>query len=117
MILLDGKRISADIKQEIKEEVLQLKAAGKKAPHLAAILVGNNPASEAYVANKVKSCKEVGFDSTLITLENVATEEEVLATIQQLNEDAAIDGFIVQLPLPKHINEEKILLAIHPEKM
>ncbi len=116
MVLLDGKKIAADIKQEIKEEVLQLQAAGKKTPHLAAILVGNNPASEAYVANKVKSCKEVGFDSTLIKLENNATEEEVLANIQQLNEDAAIDGFIVQLPLPKHFNEEKILLAIHPEK-
>lgn len=116
MILLDGKVLSAQIKEEIKQEVLELKNAGKKTPHLAAILVGNNPASEAYVANKVKSCKEVGFESTLIRLDVDASELEVLSIIENLNTNDDIDGFIVQLPLPKHIKEEKILLAIAPEK-
>ena len=116
MILLDGKQTSADIKVEIAEAVSKLKNQGNRAPHLAAILVGTNGASMTYVGAKVKACELVGFDSTLIDLPEETTEETLLAQIHGLNDDPAIDGFIVQLPLPKHIDEQKVLMAVHPDK-
>ncbi|MFN8260240.1 MAG: tetrahydrofolate dehydrogenase/cyclohydrolase catalytic domain-containing protein [Chitinophagales bacterium] len=116
MQLLDGKKLSAEIKAEIAEEVKRLKASGRKIPHLAAVLVGDDGASQTYVASKVKSCEEVGFKSTLVRLKKDITENELITQINLLNNDDSIDGFIVQLPLPKHINEEKILLAVAPEK-
>ncbi len=116
MILIDGKATANQIKQEIADEVLQIKSAGLRAPHLAAVLVGNDGASLTYVGSKVKSCEKVGFDSTLIRLPETATEAEVLDKIDELNLDETLDGYIVQLPLPKHINEEKVLLAIDPKK-
>ena len=116
MQLLDGKKTSEDIKQEIAAEVQKMKANGEKVPHLAAVLVGNNGASLTYVGSKVRSCEQIGFESTLVTLPETITESELLAKIADLNEDDNLDGFIVQLPLPKHINEEKILMAIHPDK-
>ncbi|RXM43410.1 bifunctional 5,10-methylenetetrahydrofolate dehydrogenase/5,10-methenyltetrahydrofolate cyclohydrolase [Flavobacterium sp. YO12] len=116
MQLLDGKKTSNDIKNEIAAEVQSIKAAGGKVPHLAAVLVGNNGASLTYVGSKVKSCQEIGFDSTLVSLAETITEEELLAKIKELNEDDNLDGYIVQLPLPKHIDEQKILLAIDPDK-
>ena len=116
MILLDGKQTSADIKVEIAAAVLEIKNQGKRAPHLAAILVGTNGASMTYVGAKVKACELVGFDSTLIDLPVETTEETLLAQIHTLNDNPAIDGFIVQLPLPKHIDEQKVLMAVHPDK-
>ena len=116
MILLDGKKTSAEVKAEIKIEVDKLKASGGKIPHLAAVLVGNDGASETYVASKVRSCEEVGFKSTLIRMEASSTEEQLMEIIHGLNDDADIDGFIVQLPLPKHINEENVTKAILPQK-
>lgn len=116
MILLDGKQISADIKVEIAAAVSEIKNQGKRAPHLAAILVGTNGASMTYVGAKVKACELVGFDSTLIDLPVETTEETLLAQIHTLNDNPAIDGFIVQLPLPKHIDEQKVLMAVHPDK-
>jgi methylenetetrahydrofolate dehydrogenase (NADP+) / methenyltetrahydrofolate cyclohydrolase len=116
MILIDGKATANQIKQEIADEVLQIKSAGLRAPHLAAVLVGNDGASLTYVGSKVKSCEKVGFDSTLIRLPETATEAELLDKIDELNRDETLDGYIVQLPLPKHINEEKVLLAIDPKK-
>ncbi|MEN2489892.1 tetrahydrofolate dehydrogenase/cyclohydrolase catalytic domain-containing protein [Flavobacterium sp. B11] len=116
MQLLDGKKTSNDIKNEIAIEVQSIKAAGGKVPHLAAVLVGNNGASLTYVGSKVKSCQEIGFDSTLVALPETITEDELLAKIKELNEDDNLDGYIVQLPLPKHIDEQKILLAIDPDK-
>jgi len=116
MILLDGKKTSAEVKAEIKIEVEKLKVSGGKIPHLAAVLVGNDGASETYVASKVRSCEEVGFKSTLIRMEASTTEAELMEIIHGLNEDADIDGFIVQLPLPKHINEENVTKAILPQK-
>ena len=116
MILLDGKKTSADIKEEIALEVRNLKNNGKKTPHLAAIIVGNNGASITYVNAKVKACERVGFESTLIRLTEEASEEELLNEIAILNVDKDIDGFIVQLPLPKHIDEQKILMAVDPNK-
>lgn len=116
MELIDGKKISSQVKQEIAEEVARLKEAGKKTPHLAAILVGNDPASETYVASKVKSCQEVGFKSTELRYSSDITEAQLLEVIGKLNKDEDIDGFIVQLPLPEHISEEKILLAVDPDK-
>ncbi|MCM0668569.1 bifunctional 5,10-methylenetetrahydrofolate dehydrogenase/5,10-methenyltetrahydrofolate cyclohydrolase [Flavobacterium tyrosinilyticum] len=116
MQLLDGKKTSNDIKNEIAAEVQSIKAAGGKVPHLAAVLVGNNGASLTYVGSKVKSCQEIGFDSTLVALPETITEDELLAKIKELNEDDNLDGYIVQLPLPKHIDEQKILLAIDPDK-
>jgi methylenetetrahydrofolate dehydrogenase (NADP+)/methenyltetrahydrofolate cyclohydrolase len=116
MQLLDGKKTSEDIKQEIAVEVQKMKANGEKVPHLAAVLVGNNGASLTYVGSKVRSCEQIGFESTLVSLPETITENELLAKIADLNEDDNLDGFIVQLPLPKHINEEKILMAIHPDK-
>ena len=116
MKLIDGKAISAQIKQEIAQEVAQIKADGGKTPHLAAVLVGHDGGSETYVANKVRACEEVGFKSTLIRYEDNVTEEELLACVDKLNKDADVDGFIVQLPLPKHISEDKITQAIDYHK-
>ena len=116
MILLDGKQTSADIKVEIAAAVSKIKDQGKRAPHLAAILVGTNGASMTYVGAKVKACELVGFDSTLIDLPEETTEKTLLAQIHSLNDNPAIDGFIVQLPLPKHINEQNVLMAVHPDK-
>ncbi len=116
MKIIDGRAISAQIKKEIAEEVARIKEAGGKTPHLAAILVGHDGGSETYVANKVKSCEEVGFNSTLIRYEDDVTEEELLDRVNQLNHDPDIDGFIVQLPLPKHISETKITEAIDYRK-
>lgn len=116
MTLLDGKATAAAIKQEIAAEVEQILAAGGKQPHLAAILVGHDGGSETYVANKVKSCAECGFKSTLIRFEDTVTEEGLLAKVEELNHDDDVDGFIVQLPLPKHIDEEKITEAIDYRK-
>jgi methylenetetrahydrofolate dehydrogenase (NADP+)/methenyltetrahydrofolate cyclohydrolase len=114
--IIDGKKVAADIKLEIAEEVRKIKAAGKKVPHLAAILVGNNGSSESYVAHKVKDCAEVGFISTLIRFNNEVSEETLLKKIFELNTDPEIDGFIVQLPLPSHISENKVIEAIDPQK-
>ena len=116
MNLIDGKKIAAEIKAEIAEEVKALVANGHKVPHLAAIIVGHNGASETYVGHKEKGCAEVGFKSSIFRFEESATEAELLATIKQLNEDPEIDGFIVQLPLPKHIDENKVIEAIDPKK-
>jgi len=116
MILLDGKKTAADIKEEIALEVRSIKDNGHKTPHLAAIIVGNNGASITYVNAKVKACERVGFESTLIRLSEEITEEALLNEIAVLNIDNAIDGFIVQLPLPKHIDEQKVLMAVNPAK-
>jgi methylenetetrahydrofolate dehydrogenase (NADP+)/methenyltetrahydrofolate cyclohydrolase len=116
MKLIDGKAVYAQIKSEIAEEVLKIKAAGGKTPHLAAVLVGHDGGSETYVANKVKACQQVGFKSTLIRYEDDVTEEELLACVDRLNKDEDIDGFIVQLPLPDHISEIKITEAIDYRK-
>ncbi len=124
--IIDGKYISSQIKKEIAEEVSRRKSAGLKAPHLAAVLVGTDGGSETYVANKVKACEEVGFESTLIRYPDSVTEEELLRKVDELNRDNSVDGFIVQMPLPKHISEEKVTLAIayrkdvdgfHPENL
>ena len=112
MELIDGKKISAQIKQELADEVVRLKAEGKKVPHLVAVLVGNDAASETYVASKVKACQEVGFKSTELRYSADMTEEQLLEVVEKLNADTDVDGYIVQLPLPKHISEQKILLAI-----
>ncbi len=114
--ILDGLSISQKIKQEIKEEVTKIVQSGKKAPHLAAILVGENGASKAYVNSKVKDCKEVGFTSSLLKFPDTICENELLEEIKKLNENDEIDGFIVQLPLPKGIDQEKIIMAIDPKK-
>lgn len=116
MILLDGKIASRAIKEKLLSETQQIKAAGNRAPHLAAILVGTNGASETYVASKVKNCHETGFESTLIRLDEQVTETELLHQIEQLNQNTDVDGILVQLPLPKHINESVIIQAIHPDK-
>ena len=116
MILLDGKQTSADIKVEIAAAVSKLKAQGKRMPHLAAVLVGTNGASMTYVGAKVKACELVGFNSTLIDLPVETTENQLLTEIHALNNNPEIDGFIVQLPLPKHIDEQKVLMAVHPDK-
>ncbi len=116
MELLDGKKISNDIKDEIAAEVAAMKQRGERAPHLAAVLVGNDGASLTYVGAKVRSCERVGFDSTLVKYDTDVTEAELLSKIDELNNDDAIDGFIVQLPLPKHINEQKVIMAIDPSK-
>lgn len=114
--ILDGLKISKDIKQEIKAEVEKIVAAGHRPPHLAAILVGENGASKAYVNSKVKDCKEVGFKSTLLKFSDTITEAELLSEIEKLNVDTGIDGFIVQLPIPKGMDEEKVIEAISPDK-
>lgn len=116
MILLDGKKTSNDIKDEIAQEVLDIIRKGGKKPHLAAILVGNNGASETYVNAKVKACEKVGFDSTLVRLPDDVSEEELITNIHKINENKFIDGLIVQLPLPVHIDEKKIINAISLEK-
>ena len=116
MQLIDGKALAKAIKEELATEVETLKANGGKIPHLAAVLVGEDPASQVYVRNKVRSCEKIGFNSTLIRKDKDTTEAELLEIIHQLNNDADIDGFIVQLPLPKHIDEDKITLAIDPKK-
>lgn len=116
MQLIDGKAVSAQIKQEIAEEVKQIVENGGKRPHLAAILVGHDGGSETYVANKVKACEVCGFKSTLIRFEDDVTEETLLQQVQALNEDSDVDGFIVQLPLPKHISEQRIIEAIDYRK-
>ena len=116
MTLLDGKKTAADIKEEIALEVSYLKENGHKTPHLAAIIVGNNGASITYVNAKVKACERVGFESTLIRLPEETSEEDLLNEIAILNIDKDIDGFIVQLPLPKHIDEQKVLMAVDPNK-
>lgn len=116
MELLDGKKTAQDIKDEIKQKVEQLKAEGKKTPHLAAVIVGNDGASRTYVNAKVKSCEYCGFDSTLIELPSDISEADLLAKVHELNNDPDIDGYIVQLPLPAHIDEHKITLAVDPMK-
>jgi len=116
MDILDGKKLSQQIKEEIKQAVSLRKEKGQKTPHLAAVLVGNDGASLTYVGSKVRSCEQVGFKSTLIRLESSITEQALLAKIKELNNDDFLDGYIVQLPLPKHIDEEKILLAVDPKK-
>lgn len=112
MNLIDGKKIASEIKAEIAAEVKEMVAQGNKVPHLAAIIVGHDGASETYVGHKEKGCAEVGFRSTIIRFEEDDAEAELLATIKKLNEDPEVDGFIVQLPLPKHIDENKVIEAI-----
>jgi len=116
MVLLDGKATSKDIQAEIAAEVSSRMQRGYKRPHLAAILVGNDGASETYVASKVKACERCGFESTLLRLNADISQDELLLQIEQLNNDEAIDGFIVQLPLPAHLNEQLVIEAIHPDK-
>lgn len=116
MEILDGKKISNQIKDEIAVEVAQMIKKGEKVPHLAAVLVGNDGASLTYVGSKVRSCKKIGFESTLIHLPEETTEEELLKQVEALNANADIDGYIVQLPLPKHIDEQKVLMAVDPDK-
>ncbi len=116
MELLDGKILSTQIKAEIKQQVDEWTAQGGKKPHLAAILVGNDGASETYVASKIKSCEQVGFTSTFVRLPETATEAEVLSAVEVLNKDSDVDGFIVQLPLPAHISENKVMEAVNPAK-
>ena len=116
MELIDGKATAAAIKQEIAQEVSEMVARGEKRPHLAAILVGHDGGSETYVAAKVKACEECGFNSTLLRFEDTITEEELLAQVDMLNKDADVDGFIVQLPLPKHIDSQKVIEAVDYRK-
>lgn len=116
MILLDGKATSLQIQEELKNSVDQLKKEGKKVPHLAAVIVGADGASLTYVNSKVKTCEKVGFQSTLIQLPETISEEQLLAKVAELNNDSNIDGYIVQVPLPGHIDEQKVLLAIDPKK-
>jgi methylenetetrahydrofolate dehydrogenase (NADP+)/methenyltetrahydrofolate cyclohydrolase len=116
MIILDGKKSSQSVKNELILQVKQLKEEGRRVPHLAAILVGNNGASETYVASKVKNCSEIGFRSSLIRFDIDVNEAELLEAIEKLNDDDAIDGILVQLPLPKHISEQKVIETISPKK-
>jgi methylenetetrahydrofolate dehydrogenase (NADP+)/methenyltetrahydrofolate cyclohydrolase len=116
MQLLDGKVVSEHIKAQIKQEVDAILVKGLRAPHLVAILVGDNPASKAYVGSKVKTCAELGFESTLVAYETDVTEAELLAKIEAINNDPGVDGILVQLPLPKHIDENKVIDTIHPDK-
>ena len=116
MIILDGKETSKDIQEEIALEVTQFIASGGKKPHLAAILVGNDGASETYIGAKVNACKKVGFESTLLRFVNDVTEEELLSAIEKINNNSSIDGLIIQLPLPYHINEIKVTEAVNPTK-
>src|SRR3974390_2248253 len=116
MTIIDGKKISEEIQNEIAAEVEKIKSDGRKIPHLAAILVGNDGASETYVGGKVKACEKVGFKSTLVRMPAATSEKDLLDKIAELNNDKDIDGFIVQLPLPKHINEQKVTEAIDPKK-
>lgn len=116
MTILDGKKVSNDIKNEIKAEVDKMKANGEKVPHLAAVIVGNDGASLTYVGSKVRACERVGFESTMVRLSNTTSEVELLDKIEELNENADIDGFIIQLPLPDQIDTQKVLMAVHPDK-
>ncbi|AUP80404.1 bifunctional 5,10-methylenetetrahydrofolate dehydrogenase/5,10-methenyltetrahydrofolate cyclohydrolase [Flavivirga eckloniae] len=116
MTILDGKKVSNDIKDEIAVEVQKIKDKGEKVPHLAAVIVGNDGASLTYVGSKVKACERVGFESTLVQMSNTTSEVELLDKIKELNDNPEIDGFIVQLPLPPQINEQKVLLAVDPDK-
>jgi bifunctional protein folD len=116
MTILDGKKTSLQLQEELAQEVAKIKENGEKIPHLAAILVGENGASMTYVNNKVKACEKIGFQSSLLKLPATISQEDLLQKIYELNENPDIDGFIVQLPLPKHIDEQKILLAISPDK-
>jgi len=116
MKLLDGKKISNDIKDEITAEVAKMKERGEKVPHLAAVIVGNDGASLTYVGSKVRACKRIGFESTLVQLPSTTSEVELLKKIAELNNNAAIDGFIVQLPLPPQIDTQKVIMAIDPNK-
>lgn len=116
MQLLDGKTVSQAVKDQVREKTIALKSGGGKTPHLAAILVGTNGASETYVASKVKNCEEVGFISTLVRLPETVTEAELLEQIYLLNENSDVDGILVQLPLPAHISEHQVINAIHPDK-
>lgn len=114
--LIDGKKTSAEIKTELSVAVNEMKSRGVRVPHLAAILVGNDGASETYVASKVKACQEIGFESTLLRFDNSITENDLLAEVEAMNNNPLIDGYIVQLPLPSHISEEKIIEAVSPDK-
>ncbi|HIG90063.1 MAG: bifunctional methylenetetrahydrofolate dehydrogenase/methenyltetrahydrofolate cyclohydrolase FolD [Flavobacteriaceae bacterium] len=116
MIILDGRKTSSDIKDEIAVAVKEIVASGSRAPHLAAVIVGEDGASLTYVGSKVRACKKVGFDSTLVKLQKTTTEEELLNKVHELNNNDAIDGYIVQLPLPSHIDSQKILMAVDPAK-
>ena len=116
MIILDGKKTSADIKDEIAIEVKSITLSGDRPPHLAALIVGNDGASLTYVGSKVKACEKVGFDSTLLSLPESISEQELLNKVYELNNDDKIDGYIVQLPLPKHIDTQKVLMAVDPKK-
>ncbi|RFN58609.1 bifunctional 5,10-methylenetetrahydrofolate dehydrogenase/5,10-methenyltetrahydrofolate cyclohydrolase [Marixanthomonas ophiurae] len=116
MTILDGKKISNDIKAEIKAEVDEMKAKNEKVPHLAAIIVGNDGASMTYVNTKVKACEKVGFESTLVRMSSTTSEVELMDKIEKLNKEDSIDGFIVQLPLPPQIDTQKVLLAVNPDK-
>ncbi|REJ83591.1 MAG: bifunctional 5,10-methylenetetrahydrofolate dehydrogenase/5,10-methenyltetrahydrofolate cyclohydrolase [Bacteroidetes bacterium] len=116
MILLDGKLVSSFYKKKLAEEVKEMKARGERAPHLCAILVGEDPASETYVASKVKNCAEVGFDSTLIRLDNSVSEAELISRIESVNINSSIDGIIVQLPLPAHISVQRVTESVSPAK-
>ncbi len=116
MVLLDGKKTSQELKEEIAADVAVLRQEGKKVPHLTAVIVGNDGASLTYVSSKVRACEQVGFQSTLVKLPEDTTEEALLEKVKELNANEDIDGYIVQLPLPKHIDEEKVLLAVDPKK-
>ena len=116
MIILDGKKTSADIKDEIASEVKSITLSGDRPPHLAALIVGNDGASLTYVGSKVKACEKVGFDSTLLSLPESISEQELLNKVYELNNDNKIDGYIVQLPLPEHIDTQKVLMAVDPKK-
>ncbi|NNK73653.1 MAG: bifunctional 5,10-methylene-tetrahydrofolate dehydrogenase/5,10-methylene-tetrahydrofolate cyclohydrolase [Flavobacteriaceae bacterium] len=116
MTILDGRKASNDIKDEIKVVVDAMKANGEKVPHLAAVLVGDDGASLTYVGSKVRACERIGFESTLVHLPDTTTEEELLKKVDELNNDADIDGYIVQLPLPKQIDSQKVLMAVDPKK-
>lgn len=116
MQILDGVAVATHIKEELKNEVAELKARKGKTPHLAAILVGNNPASEAYVGNKVRTCAELGYQSTLLRFDSSITEDELLAQVKMLNDDNTVDGILVQLPLPRHISENAVINTINPDK-
>ncbi|MBT8376975.1 MAG: bifunctional 5,10-methylenetetrahydrofolate dehydrogenase/5,10-methenyltetrahydrofolate cyclohydrolase [Bacteroidia bacterium] len=116
MTILDGRKVSNDIKNEIKAEVDKMKANGEKVPHLAAVIVGNDGASLTYVGSKVRACERVGFESTMVRLSNTTSEIELLDKIHELNDNDDIDGFIIQLPLPRQINTQKVLMAVHPDK-
>ena len=116
MELIDGKKLSSEMREEIAQEVEEIKKNGGKVPHLAAVLVGNDPASETYVSHKEKTCNKAGIESDVIRLEETISEEDLLKKVDELNNDPSVDGFIVQLPLPDHIDEQKVIEAVDPKK-